>query len=218
MYELPLFPLNTVLFPGMPIHLHIFEMRYRAMIRRCLDGHRPFGVVLIRKGQEVDGPATPYSIGTSAIIAHLEPVPGGSMNLVALGMDRFRILELHHDQPYLTGRVEDIPLEKPHTLAVVRAQRTLREQMVEYLRLISRGLEDAPAPEELPMQEDVLHMLFSAAALLQVPVMEKQALLESKNAGQLLANLQRLYRRETALLPFLGRLGEDRLRRAAGLS
>lgn len=41
MYELPLFPLNTVLFPGMPIHLHIFEMRYRAMIRHCLDGHHP---------------------------------------------------------------------------------------------------------------------------------------------------------------------------------
>ncbi len=218
MYELPLFPLNTVLFPGMPIHLHIFEMRYRAMIRHCLDGHRPFGVALIREGREVDGPAVPYAVGTSAIIAHLEPVPGGSMDLVALGMDRFRIHEIHRDEPYLTGVVENLPLDKPHTLPVVRAQRALREQMIAYLRLIAHGDESMPRPEDLPMQEDVLHMLYSAAALLQIPLLEKQKLLEAQSSAHLLADLQRLYRRETALLPFLGRLGEDRLRRAAGLS
>jgi len=56
MYELALFPLFTVLFPGMPLHLRIFEPRYRLMIKRCLDANQPFGVVLIRKGEEARDP------------------------------------------------------------------------------------------------------------------------------------------------------------------
>ena len=68
MTELPLFPLNVVLFPGMVLPLHIFEPRYREMVNYCLDEKKPFGVVLLREGEERGGPAIPYQVGTAARI------------------------------------------------------------------------------------------------------------------------------------------------------
>ncbi len=79
MFEIPLFPLNTVLFPGTPIHLHIFEERYKQMINLCLQEQRPFGVVLIRNGMEALGPlAEPFHIGCTAEIAHVERLEDGA--------------------------------------------------------------------------------------------------------------------------------------------
>jgi hypothetical protein len=107
MYELPLFPLNTVLFPGMPIDLHIFEPRYLLMISRCLTAEQPFGVVLIRTGLEANGAlAEPYSIGTTARISTVEHLADGRMNLTALGEERFEILSLDRSGPYLVGQVQ----------------------------------------------------------------------------------------------------------------
>ena len=70
--QLPLFPLNLVLFPGMDLPLHIFEERYKSMIGDCLNQNLPFGVVLIKEGLEVGTPAEPERIGTSARILHAE--------------------------------------------------------------------------------------------------------------------------------------------------
>ena len=67
---LPLFPLNTVLFPNMVLPLHVFEERYKLMINTCLAQDKPFGVVLIYSGTEAGGPAVPHSVGTVARIAH----------------------------------------------------------------------------------------------------------------------------------------------------
>ena len=64
--EMPLFPLNVVLFPGMVLPLHVFEPRYREMINHCIEEEKPFGVVLIDEGQEVGGPAAPRLVGTAA--------------------------------------------------------------------------------------------------------------------------------------------------------
>ena len=82
MYELPLFPLNTVLFPGMPIKLHIFEERYKLMISRCYTEGQPFGVALIKSGNEVGRKAEPFLVGCTAVITELEPLPDGRMNIV----------------------------------------------------------------------------------------------------------------------------------------
>ena len=70
--ELPLFPLNTVLFPGATLPLHIFEDRYKEMISQCIEEHRPFGVLLIRKGREAGDLAEPFEIGTTAHIARVD--------------------------------------------------------------------------------------------------------------------------------------------------
>ena len=128
MYDLSLFPLETVLFPGTPVQLHIFEPRYRAMIQLCLDENRPFGVALIRQGLEVGGPAEPYRVGCTARIVDVERLPDGKMNLTALGDERFRILKLRHDQPFLVGQVEALPLAAAHSMELVLGVRALRRQ------------------------------------------------------------------------------------------
>jgi len=69
--ELPLFPLNTVLFPGATLPLHVFEERYKQMINQCLESRSPFGVLLIRSGNEVGTPTEPFEVGTTASIAHV---------------------------------------------------------------------------------------------------------------------------------------------------
>src|SRR5438445_505939 len=83
-----LFPLQVVLFPGMVLPLRVFEERYKQMIGRCLETNEGFGVVLIREGQEVGEPATPFDVGTLAEIASVERLPGGMMNLVTVGTRR----------------------------------------------------------------------------------------------------------------------------------
>ena len=104
--ELPLFPLNAVLFPGATLPLHIFEERYKQMIRRCLEERTPFGVLLIRRGSAVGEPAEPFETGTTAHIARVEHLQEGRMNLICLGGRRFRLLKTLRSEPYLVGEVE----------------------------------------------------------------------------------------------------------------
>ena len=103
--ELPLFPLHVVLYPEMPLPLHIFEPRYREMVMRCREEDTAFGVVLIRDGEEAGAPAVPHAIGTTARIDQFEELPDGKMNVVVTGETRFHVLETFHQQPYLTARV-----------------------------------------------------------------------------------------------------------------
>ena len=89
--EVPIFPLRTVLFPGGPLQLRIFETRYTDMVSRCLRGDEPFGVCLIREGREVGGSATPHELGTLARIVDWEQRRDGLLGILAVGRDRFRI-------------------------------------------------------------------------------------------------------------------------------
>lgn len=202
MFELPLFPLETVLFPGTPIHLHIFEPRYRAMVKRCIDENRPFGVALIRRGLEAGAPLPePNLVGCTARIASVAPYEDGRMDLTALGEERFRILALNDELPYLTGTVEAWQLERTHSLEMQRGAHRLEPWVRRYLELVKQS-----DPENdldlagLQLPEDPQMLLYWAAALLQLPAHEKQPLLEAPAAGALLAHVLRLYRREATLL------------------
>ena len=90
--ELPLFPLNVVLFPGMQLPLHIFEERYKAMIGDCLEREEPFGILLIKEGPEVGGPAEPFLVGTSARILRADHLEEGRMNILTRGDRRFQVV------------------------------------------------------------------------------------------------------------------------------
>lgn len=90
---IPIFPLRTVLFPGGPLPLRIFETRYVDMVSRCLRQDQPFGVCLIREGREVADAATPYPVGTLARIVDWEQHQDGVLGITALGDTRFRIRE-----------------------------------------------------------------------------------------------------------------------------
>jgi len=91
--DLPLFPLGTVLFPGGLLPLRLFEQRYLEMAKACLRDGTPFGVCLIREGAEVGAPATPESVGCLARIVQWDMQQFGVLQIVALGAERFRIVE-----------------------------------------------------------------------------------------------------------------------------
>src|SRR5947207_994253 len=95
--ELPLFPLNAVIFPYAALQLHIFEERYRDMVRNCLEFDRPFGIVLIRSGGET-GHADPYMVGTAVRITGVRNYDDGRMDIEVQGERRFRIRELDESQ------------------------------------------------------------------------------------------------------------------------
>jgi len=140
--QLPLFPLNTVLFPGMPLHLHIFESRYKVMVNRLMNQEPVFGVVLIKRGLESMGPlAEPHLIGTTARILKMDPLKDGCFNLTVVGEKRFRIQSVLVQHPYLTANTEDYPIDLKRPLDVYRRIRHLRNQVQFYLQTINR-LED----------------------------------------------------------------------------
>ncbi len=200
MFELPLFPLNTVLFPGMPLHLHIFEERYKRMIHFCLERSVPFGVVLIQRGVEAFGPLPePYSIGCTARIIEMEPLSEGRMNIVALGQERFRtVLSDSKKAPFLTGIVQPFPLADPNPQAIDDAEQRLIPWLKRYLGMLaeSEGVEiDIP---EIPDEPHT--MAYLAAISLQVPNKEKQDYLSMESTDHLLEKLIVVYRREVALL------------------
>ena len=107
---LPLFPLGAVLYPGMLMPLHIFEERYRQLIRDLLERPEPrrFGVIAIRKGREtgVDGVHSLYEIGCTATLRRVSRHPDGRFDIITLGTQRFRLSGLDETRPYLQGEVE----------------------------------------------------------------------------------------------------------------
>src|ERR1700710_30436 len=112
---LPLFPLSAVLFPGAPLPLHIFEQRYRDLVRDLVEqpgvASRRFGVIAIRSGREA-GPVLPdlHAIGCATEIRSLSAYPDGRYDLVSIGVRRFRLLGVDPaSRPYLMGLVEWLP-------------------------------------------------------------------------------------------------------------
>lgn len=201
MYRLPLFPLNSVLFPKMPINLHIFEERYQLMIRRCVDSKQPFGVVLIESGSEVAGlgaEAIPLKVGCTAVIAQVQQLALGRMNIIAVGQQRFRIHALEYDEPYLVGLVEDLPIiEVDHSLIAV-ATRGLRFWLEKYLAILERTEQAQFDRSQLP--SDDLELAYLAASLLKIPMEEKQELLTQPDTAVLVDQIRLIYRKEVTYL------------------
>lgn len=199
MLELPLFPLNTVLFPGMPLPLHIFEDRYKKMIRLCLEEQRPFGVVYIRRDETAAGPtATPHSVGCTARIVQVEPLADERMLIMTMGQERFRIVSLKHDQPYLVGQVELAPLSDQTAVDAGHVVDRLHSLVVDYLDILSKIGEINYDTSQLPT--DPQQLAYLAAGFIQLPQEQKQPLLEADNTTRLLNRLAGLYRRELALM------------------
>lgn len=204
-YELPLFPLDTVLFPGMPLHLHIFEERYKQMINLCIERSVSFGVVLIQHGSEAGGPlAKPYEVGCTARIMEVQPLSEGRMNVFAVGQQRFRTILLDRQKaPYLTGILESFPLSDAGSEMAEIITRRLKPRVEKYLEMLS---EVAGVDLELPLlPEEPAAMAYLAAITLQVSNQEKQQFLDTEEISDLLNKLNNTYRREISLLGSLGK-------------
>jgi Lon protease-like protein len=172
------------------------------MINECLQAPGPFGVVLIKSGQEALGPlAEPYAIGCSAEIAQVQPLPGGRMNVFAVGRERFRIVTLRRDLPYLVGVVEDMPLAAGGGGGITRVSERLVTWVREYLLLLSKAGDVDFDSEQLPTDPQTLVHL--AATLLQIPNHRKQELLAAPGFLDLVQQMDALYRQELPLLRLL---------------
>jgi Lon protease-like protein len=170
---IPLFPLgDVVLFPRLPVPLHIFEPRYRRMVADAIAGSRVVGMVLLRPGWETDYEGRPpvFGSGCAGRIDRWEELPDGRYNIVLLGLSRFRVLEEHAGQPYRLASVEPLPDEPGGTEALAAA----RERLVE---LVARVAEVATTAVARP---DLSHELFVNALCqsLDLDPLEKQALLD----------------------------------------
>ena len=124
--ELPLFPLNLVLFPGMRLPLHIFEERYKTMISDCIRRETPFGVLLIKQGLEAGGPAEPFRIGTTARITQNTQLEDGRLNILTIGEKRFELVDVVSSTPFMIGNIRFLSEEQrevsEHLLIEIREE------------------------------------------------------------------------------------------------
>ncbi len=196
MEKIPLFPLNSVLFPGMPLHLHIFEERYKEMITHCIDNKIPFGVTLIKHGVEAFGPlAEPFYIGCTANIYQVQELKTGSMNIMVFGQDRFRVLSIVRDDlPYLTGRIKLYPMISQDQDGLMVNRDRLFTYVNRYTRNLIKAGKSQLDLDNIP--DNPVNLANFAAAILQIEPLEKQRLLSFDSVDALLSELVVVYQRE----------------------
>ena len=197
--ELPLFPLQTVLYPGLPIPLHIFEDRYRQMFKRVLDGERRFGVVAIVRGRDVDPGATYHPVGCVAEVAEVARHADGRLDVVARGRSRFRIDGVTQAAPYIVAEVSTLPEAAGEAAEQrsVKAGRLFTRYVATLLRMAGEQVESIDIPD------DPVAASYLVAAGLQVDLADKQRLLTLPSAAERLAAEATLLRRELVLLEHL---------------
>ena len=199
---MPLFPLGTVLFPGLVLPLHIFEERYRQLVRDLLDEPEPqeFGVIAIRKGREtgVNGVSALHEIGCTARLRRVEQHEDGRCDLVTVGTQRFRLLGLDHSRPYLRGAIEPLTEETGDEAAAALAVQAVQRTFREYLdALATRGAARISVPD-LPDEPVLLSYLVAASMI--VDLGDRQILLAEPDAAGRLAAERTLLARETRIL------------------
>lgn len=212
---IPLFPLGTVLFPGVVLPLHIFEPRYRALVahllRRPDEDDREFGVVAIRRGTETGDhdDTSLYDIGCSAQLRQVTSHPDGRYDVVAVGRRRFTVLDVDTESaPYLQASVDWLP-DQADPGDLRRAEALVPSVLAAFRRYLRELAEvagpDALSPEaaqdQLPDDPAVLSHLVAASASLTVA--DRQKLLAEPDAAHRLRGELGLLRRETSLVAAL---------------
>ena len=205
---LPLFPLgHTVLFPGVVLPLHVFEERYRELVRTLVElprgARRRFGVVAIRQGWEVgeDAVSALHDVGCAAELRRVSRYPDGRYDIVTVGTDRFRLRSVDREsRPFLVGSVDWLPAEPPPAglAGVAAAVGALFGDYVD----AAAGLQGRPAepaePAELPAGPVELAYTVAAGAVLTLE--DRQALLAAETTRDRLQAELRLLKRETTMV------------------
>jgi Lon protease-like protein len=199
---LPLFPLGTVLFPGLLLPLHIFEERYRQLVRdlRARPEPRRFGVIAIRQGREtgVDGIQALHEVGCTATLRQVKELEDGRYDIVTVGADRFRLVSVDDSRPYLQGEVDLLTEETGEATAAGQAARMVRDGFRAYLSsLAERGVTQISAPE-LPADPVTLSYLVGASMIIDLS--DRQTLLAEPDALHRLAAERTLLSRELTML------------------
>jgi len=210
---LPLFPLSTVLFPGMRLPLHVFEDRYRQLVRDLLDQPEPrrFGVIAIRKGREtgVDGVTALYDVGCVATIRTVQPREEGGYDLSTVGGDRFRLLRLDKSPPYFQGEIETLPdvvvasdvtggSDAADVAAAAVATQRVQAAFRGYLNALADRGGGVISVTDLPDEPLLLSYIVGAAMIIDLP--DRQSLLAAPDALTRLRTERSLLVREIGML------------------
>ena len=203
---LPLFPLGSVLFPGLVLPLHVFEERYRLLVRDLLElpeQDREFGVVAIREGREVgtDGVSALFEVGCTARLRRVEPYDDGRYDVVTVGARLFRLTRLGDDRPYLTGEVAWLADDIGDAAEAALLQAPVRTAYAGYLAALGRATRQEVDLPDLPDDPLVLSHLVAATMLLDLA--DRQDLLEQADGRARLRRELSLLRREAAFLAVL---------------
>jgi Lon protease-like protein len=211
--RLPLFPLGTVLFPGLLLPLHVFEQRYRALVRDLIERpeeDRALGVVAIREGREVgdDGVRALHAVGCLAELRQVESYADGRYDVVTTGTRRFRLGALDRSRAYLQADVD--LLDEPPGEAAPALARSVGAVWGAYRAALAGTI---GVLDELPEDPAVLSYLIAAGTVLDLG--DKQRLLEEPDTTSRLRRELVILRRETALLRLLPSLPAVELTREA---
>lgn len=192
-----MFPLNSVLFPGLSVPLRVFEDRYRAMVHHLMRVEDPaarlFGSVAIREGYEVGdhGAQSLFRVGCRAQLTEIEPHPDGTFDVVAIGIDRIQLDRLETSGPFPVGHVTDRP--EPTAVVPEDVLERARATFTAY-RVALAEIRADPYTGALP--KDASYLSWTLAACAPLPLGERQALLEADDAAERLILVTDLLRSE----------------------
>jgi Lon protease-like protein len=174
-----MFPLGTVLFPYALLPLHVFEPRYRIMMRHVLDGDREFGVVLIERGSEVGGGDSRFDVGTLARVVQVAELPDGRYAVSTVGLRRFRVRRWLDDDPYPRAQVE--ALDEP---ASSDEAHEARDRVVDAFARVTALVRriDARVGDPPEFDADPVRASYEAAAAAPIGPLDAQQLLVTDDA------------------------------------
>ncbi len=199
---LPLFPLGAVLYPGMVLPLHIFEERYRQLVRNLLDRPEPrqFGVIAIRKGREtgIDGVHSLYEIGCTATLRRVDRHEDGRFDLIAVGTQRFRLIRLDETRPYYQGEIEPLAEDPVDLATAAPAVRAAKAAFRAYLDALTESGGATATVDDLPDEPVLLSFVVAAAMVIDLP--QRQALLAEHDTLRRLSAERALLSREIGML------------------
>lgn len=196
---LPIFPLSTILFPYQSIDLVIFEDRYKRMLSHCQDSGKDFGVCLIKKGSEANGPlAEPYREGTTASIEKIIPYDQNRYFLSCRGRKRFRIIELLREEPFWQAIIEPLAFKSYDNQEISEFCIHISELLEEYAKYFgapayerAKNISQSKYPEEL---------IFLCLSFLQVQPKNKQIFLDITDIHQFCKKLKSILSHNIKLL------------------
>jgi len=207
---LRLFPLGTVFFPGATMSIHVFEERYRRLVRECLEEDQPFGIALIREGREVgDLSCNPHSIGTAARIVRCDSLPEERLLLDVRGERRFSVVRVVSREPYLTAEIEYLS-EPPPTAAAGELVARARAGLPAYVDLLAKMANVQLDVPDVP--DDPVVASYVIAQALQTNDAAKQRLLEVSRADERLRAELAVLQRATAALERIAQQRESAAR------
>lgn len=187
--EMAMFPLGSVLFPSVLLPLHVFEPRYRAMARHCLEATPEFGVVLIERGHEVGGGDVRTPVGTVARIIEAAELDDGRWVLATVGTRRIRVLRWLDDDPWPRALVQDVDDAPPRDADGAAAAWIALQPRLRRVLALASELGEAAAPATVDLAEDPGLGSYQAAALAPIGPADQQRLLAAAGPDARLALL-----------------------------